>query len=102
MTPLVFDQVFQRIDVFIKDFDIIVELELGAPCPLPCHLINTGGTERMVILNFQHQLLSTKSYQSIYMFVHNFEEICDLLKKIYMFVQILINPATPSLHIQMK
>lgn len=30
-----FDQVFQRIDVLSKDFDNIVELELGAPWPLP-------------------------------------------------------------------
>lgn len=28
-------QVFQRIDVVSKDFDNIVELELGAPWPLP-------------------------------------------------------------------
>ncbi|KAM1724208.1 hypothetical protein ACFX13_022726 [Malus domestica] len=28
-------KVFQRIDIFSKDFDNIVELELGAPWPLP-------------------------------------------------------------------
>lgn len=28
-------QVFQRIDILSKDFDNIVELELGAPWPLP-------------------------------------------------------------------
>ena len=28
-------QVFQRIDVVSRDFDNIVELELGAPWPLP-------------------------------------------------------------------
>ena len=28
-------QVFQRIDVVSEDFDNIVELELGAPWPLP-------------------------------------------------------------------
>lgn len=32
---LITDQVFQRIDIFSKDFDNIVELELGAPWPLP-------------------------------------------------------------------
>lgn len=32
---LVLHQVFQRIDVVSKDFDNIVELELGAPWPLP-------------------------------------------------------------------
>ena len=30
-----FEQVYQRIDVFSKDFDNIVEIELGAPWPLP-------------------------------------------------------------------
>lgn len=32
---LITDQVFQRIDIVSKDFDNIVELELGAPWPLP-------------------------------------------------------------------
>lgn len=31
----VYAQVFQRIDTVSKDFDNIVELELGAPWPLP-------------------------------------------------------------------
>ncbi|KAK0608597.1 hypothetical protein LWI29_033063 [Acer saccharum] len=33
--PITLGQVFQRIDVLSKDFDNIVELELGAPWPLP-------------------------------------------------------------------
>ncbi|KAL1561713.1 Plastid-lipid-associated protein 6, chloroplastic [Salvia divinorum] len=35
LLPITLGQVFQRIDVFSKDFDNIVELELGAPWPLP-------------------------------------------------------------------
>ncbi|KAK6122731.1 hypothetical protein DH2020_019797 [Rehmannia glutinosa] len=54
LLPITLGQVFQRIDVFSKDFDNIVELELGAPWPLPpievtatlshkFELIGTGG-----------------------------------------------------------
>ncbi|KAG6597353.1 Plastid-lipid-associated protein 6, chloroplastic, partial [Cucurbita argyrosperma subsp. sororia] len=35
LLPITLGQVFQRIDVISKDFDNIVELELGAPWPLP-------------------------------------------------------------------
>ncbi|KAF0894819.1 hypothetical protein E2562_003703 [Oryza meyeriana var. granulata] len=35
LLPITLGQVFQRIDVVSKDFDNIVELELGAPWPLP-------------------------------------------------------------------
>ncbi|KAI4369710.1 hypothetical protein MLD38_018124 [Melastoma candidum] len=35
LLPITLGQVFQRIDTFSKDFDNIVELELGAPWPLP-------------------------------------------------------------------
>ncbi|XWS53787.1 hypothetical protein CRYUN_Cryun10bG0030400 [Craigia yunnanensis] len=35
LLPITLGQVFQRIDVLSKDFDNIVELELGVPWPLP-------------------------------------------------------------------
>jgi len=35
LLPVTLGQVFQRIDVVSRDFDNIVELELGAPWPLP-------------------------------------------------------------------
>ncbi|XP_022146842.1 plastid-lipid-associated protein 6, chloroplastic [Momordica charantia] len=35
LLPITLGQVFQRIDIISKDFDNIVELELGAPWPLP-------------------------------------------------------------------
>ncbi|TXG72374.1 hypothetical protein EZV62_000953 [Acer yangbiense] len=35
LLPITLGQVFQRIDILSKDFDNIVELELGAPWPLP-------------------------------------------------------------------
>ncbi|PIA45466.1 hypothetical protein AQUCO_01700770v1 [Aquilegia coerulea] len=35
LLPITLGQVFQRIDTFSKDFDNIVELQLGAPWPLP-------------------------------------------------------------------
>ncbi|EPS61995.1 hypothetical protein M569_12797, partial [Genlisea aurea] len=35
LLPLTLGQVFQRIDVLNKDFDNIVEIEIGAPWPLP-------------------------------------------------------------------
>ncbi|XWS39163.1 hypothetical protein CRYUN_Cryun18bG0026500 [Craigia yunnanensis] len=35
LLPITLGQVFQRIDVLSKDFDNTVELELGAPWPLP-------------------------------------------------------------------
>ncbi|TKY51905.1 plastid-lipid-associated protein 6 [Spatholobus suberectus] len=35
LLPITLGQVFQRIDIFSKDFDNIVELQLGAPWPLP-------------------------------------------------------------------
>ncbi|KAI3913618.1 hypothetical protein MKW92_038262 [Papaver armeniacum] len=35
LLPITLGQVFQRIDVFSKDFDNIVELQLGTPWPLP-------------------------------------------------------------------
>lgn len=35
LLPITLGQVFQRIDVFSKDFDNIVELELGTPWPFP-------------------------------------------------------------------
>ncbi|KAF6156212.1 hypothetical protein GIB67_030215 [Kingdonia uniflora] len=42
LLPITLGQVFQRIDVFSKDFDNIVELQLGTPWPLqPLELIGT-------------------------------------------------------------
>jgi hypothetical protein len=35
LLPITLGQVFQRIDVLSKDFDNIVELELGTPWPIP-------------------------------------------------------------------
>lgn len=35
LLPITLGQVFQRIDVLSKDFDNIVDLELGAPWPIP-------------------------------------------------------------------
>ncbi|CAA2962926.1 probable plastid-lipid-associated 6, chloroplastic [Olea europaea subsp. europaea] len=35
LLPINLGQVFQRIDIFSKDFDNIAELELGAPWPFP-------------------------------------------------------------------
>ncbi|CAH8353531.1 unnamed protein product [Eruca vesicaria subsp. sativa] len=35
LLPVTLGQVFQRIDVFSKDFDNIAEVEIGAPWPLP-------------------------------------------------------------------
>lgn len=35
LIPVTLGQVFQRIDVFSKDFDNIAEVELGAPWPFP-------------------------------------------------------------------
>ncbi|KAK9991751.1 hypothetical protein SO802_026736 [Lithocarpus litseifolius] len=35
LLPITLGQVFQRIDILSKDFDNIVELELGVPWPLP-------------------------------------------------------------------
>ncbi|CAM8979467.1 unnamed protein product [Rhodiola kirilowii] len=35
LLPITLGQVFQRIDILSKDFDNIVELELGAPWPFP-------------------------------------------------------------------
>lgn len=35
LLPITLGQVFQRIDIFSKDFDNIVEVQLGAPWPLP-------------------------------------------------------------------
>ncbi|CAL0316710.1 unnamed protein product [Lupinus luteus] len=35
LLPISLGQVFQRIDIFNKDFDNIVELQLGTPWPLP-------------------------------------------------------------------
>jgi len=35
LSPITLGQVFQRIDILSKDFDNIVELQLGSPWPLP-------------------------------------------------------------------
>uniref|UniRef100_I1PTI1 Plastid lipid-associated protein/fibrillin conserved domain-containing protein n=1 Tax=Oryza glaberrima TaxID=4538 RepID=I1PTI1_ORYGL len=35
LLPITLGQVFQRIDVVSKDFDNIVDVELGGPWPLP-------------------------------------------------------------------
>ncbi|KAM7466534.1 hypothetical protein LguiB_014096 [Lonicera macranthoides] len=35
LLPITLGQVFQRIDIFSKDFDNIVDLELGTPWPVP-------------------------------------------------------------------
>ncbi|PIN01791.1 hypothetical protein CDL12_25705 [Handroanthus impetiginosus] len=58
LLPITLGQVFQRIDVFSKDFDNIVELKLGAPWPLPplevtatlAHKFEVIGTCRIKIM----------------------------------------------------
>lgn len=58
LLPITLRQVFQRIDVFSKDFDNIVELELGAPWPLPpaevtatlAHKFELIGTNKIKIM----------------------------------------------------
>nr|GLL44161.1 probable plastid-lipid-associated protein 6, chloroplastic [Ipomoea trifida] len=58
LLPITLGQVFQRIDVFSRDFDNIVELELGAPWPLPpldvtatlAHKFELIGTSKIKII----------------------------------------------------
>lgn len=58
LLPITLGQVFQRIDVFSRDFDNIVELELGAPWPIPpieltatlAHKFELIGTSKMKIV----------------------------------------------------
>ncbi|CAH9136299.1 unnamed protein product [Cuscuta epithymum] len=58
LLPITLGQVFQRIDVFSRDFDNIVDLELGAPWPFPpievtatlAHKFEIIGTSRIKIL----------------------------------------------------
>ncbi|CAA0818231.1 Probable plastid-lipid-associated protein 6-chloroplastic [Striga hermonthica] len=66
LLPITLGQVFQRIDIFSKDFDNIVELELGAPWPLPplevtatlAHKFEVKGT-RGVKITFEKTTLKT-------------------------------------------
>ncbi|KAK4787943.1 hypothetical protein SAY86_011776 [Trapa natans] len=66
LLPITLGQVFQRIDVFSKDFDNIVELELGAPWPLPpaqvtatlAHKFELVGSSKVKI-NFEKTTVKT-------------------------------------------
>ncbi|KAM0911361.1 hypothetical protein ACQ4PT_013520 [Festuca glaucescens] len=67
LLPITLGQVFQRIDVVSQDFDNIVELELGAPWPLPpveatatlAHKFEITGTASIKI-NFDKTTVKTK------------------------------------------
>nr|CAB3491928.1 unnamed protein product [Digitaria exilis] len=67
LLPITLGQVFQRIDVVSRDFDNIVELELGAPWPLPplevtatlAHKFEIVGTSGVKI-NFEKTTVKTK------------------------------------------
>uniref|UniRef100_A0ACD5X350 Uncharacterized protein n=1 Tax=Avena sativa TaxID=4498 RepID=A0ACD5X350_AVESA len=67
LLPITLGQVFQRIDVVSEDFDNIVELELGAPWPLPpieatatlVHKFEITGTASIKI-NFDKTTVKTK------------------------------------------
>lgn len=67
LLPITLGQVFQRIDVVSEDFDNIVELELGAPWPLPpveatatlAHKFEITGTASIKI-NFDKTTVKTK------------------------------------------
>lgn len=67
LLPITLGQVFQRIDVVSRDFDNIVELELGAPWPLPpveatatlAHKFEVVGTSGIKI-NFEKTTVKTK------------------------------------------
>ncbi|RLM59153.1 putative plastid-lipid-associated protein 6, chloroplastic [Panicum miliaceum] len=67
LLPITLGQVFQRIDVVSRDFDNIVELELGAPWPLPpveatatlAHKFEIVGTSGIKI-NFEKTTVKTK------------------------------------------
>lgn len=51
------DQVFQRIDILSKDFDNIVELELGAPWPFPPVEVTATLAHKFEILGWCFQVL---------------------------------------------
>ncbi|KAL6654894.1 hypothetical protein ACP70R_008359 [Stipagrostis hirtigluma subsp. patula] len=67
LLPITLGQVFQRIDVVSRDFDNIVELELGAPWPLPpveatatlAHKFDIVGTSGIKI-TFEKTTVKTK------------------------------------------
>ncbi|XVF38494.1 hypothetical protein REPUB_Repub20aG0106900 [Reevesia pubescens] len=67
LLPITLGQVFQRIDVLSKDFDNIVELELGTPWPLPplevtatlAHKFELLGTAKIKI-TFEKTTVKTK------------------------------------------
>ncbi|CAN6363287.1 unnamed protein product [Urochloa humidicola] len=67
LLPITLGQVFQRIDVVSRDFDNIVELELGAPWPLPpveatatlAHKFEIVGTSG-VRIDFEKTTVKTK------------------------------------------
>ncbi|KAG2558539.1 plastid-lipid-associated protein 6, chloroplastic-like [Panicum virgatum] len=67
LLPITLGQVFQRIDVVSRDLDNIVELELGAPWPLPpveatatlAHKFEVVGTSGIKI-NFEKTTVKTK------------------------------------------
>ncbi|CAL4980232.1 unnamed protein product [Urochloa decumbens] len=67
LLPITLGQVFQRIDVVSRDFDNIVELELGAPWPIPpveatatlAHKFEIVGTSGVKI-NFEKTTVKTK------------------------------------------
>lgn len=67
LLPITLGQVFQRIDIFSNDFDNIVDLELGAPWPLPpvevtatlAHKFEFTGTSTIKI-KFEKTTVKTK------------------------------------------
>ncbi|CAL4987021.1 unnamed protein product [Urochloa decumbens] len=67
LLPITLGQVFQRIDVLSRDLDNIVELELGAPWPIPpveatatlAHKFEVVGTSGVKI-NFEKTTVKTK------------------------------------------
>ncbi len=66
LLPITLGQVFQRIDILNKDFDNIVELQLGAPWPLPpldvtatlAHKFELTGSSKIKIV-FQRTTVKT-------------------------------------------
>ncbi|KAG6491570.1 plastid-lipid-associated protein 6, chloroplastic-like [Zingiber officinale] len=73
LIPLTLGQVFQRIDIFNKDFDNIVELQLGTPWPLPpieatatlAHKLEIIGTSNIKITFVNTTIKPTGSYSQL-------------------------------------
>ncbi|VFQ65951.1 unnamed protein product [Cuscuta campestris] len=72
LAPINLGQVFQRIDVFSRDFDNIVDLELGAPWPFPplqvtatlAHKFELVGTSKIKIA-FEKTRVKTRGSLSL-------------------------------------